>query len=262
VKTVEITSRQNPRFKSLAKLISSARDLRAEGLCVLEGEHLISQFVASGLPLETLIVTSDFAHKNAFMANEVLQIPVAHIGAFSELISPQNVIALAKIPQNPPIPAAQLVPFSVLILEKIQDPSNVGALLRTAAAMGVREAWLSEGCAYAWSQKTLRASQGAQCNLVVRENIELLSELAKFNGEICVTTLAESTPLSNAKLSAARIAFVMGNEGEGVSEAVLKLASTRVRIPMHAGVESLNVGAAAAIVLYEWQRQITVKLGK
>lgn len=259
---VEITSRQNPRFKSLAKLISSARDLRAEGLCVLEGEHLISQFVARGLVLETLIATIDFAEKNVFVAKEILLIPAAHIGAFSELISPQNVIALAKIPQNPPLPAAQLVPFSVLILEKIQDPNNVGALLRTAAAMGIREAWLSEGCAYAWSQKTLRASQGAQCNLVVRENMELLSALAKFNGEICVTTLTESTPLSKAKLSASHIAFVLGNEGEGVSEAVLKMATVRVRIPMHAGVESLNVGAAAAIVLYEWQRQIETKRNK
>jgi RNA methyltransferase, TrmH family len=262
VNKVEIISRQNPRFKSLAKLISSARDLRAEGLCVLEGEHLISQFVARGLALETLITTNDFADNTGFVANEILLIPSAHMGVFSELTSPQNAIGLAKIPKNPPIPAAQYVPFSVLILEKIQDPNNVGALLRTAAAMGVREAWLSEGCAYAWSQKTLRASQGAQCNLVVRENIELLSELAKFNGEICVTTLTESTSLSNAKLSAPRIAFVVGNEGEGVSEAVLKLASVRVRIPMHSGVESLNVGAAAAIVLYEWQRQITVKLGK
>jgi RNA methyltransferase, TrmH family len=262
VKTVEITSRQNPRFKSLVKLISSARDLRAEGLCVLEGEHLISQFVARGLALETLIVSKDFADKNSFTANEILVIPAAHIGAFSELISPQNVIALAKIPKNPPVPAAQLVPFSVLVLEKIQDPNNVGALLRTAAAMGVREAWLSEGCAYAWSQKTLRASQGAQCNIVVRENTELVSALAKFNGEICVTTLTESTSLSNANLSAQRIAFVVGNEGEGVSEAVLKLASVRVRIPMHAGVESFNVGAAAAILLYEWQRQITAKLDK
>jgi RNA methyltransferase, TrmH family len=259
VNTVEITSRQNPRFKSLVKLISSARDLRAEGLCVLEGEHLISHFVARGLALETLIVVKEFEDRNTFSAKEMLRIPAAHMGPMSELNSPQNIIALAKVPQNPPIPAAQFVPFSALILEKIQDPSNVGALLRTAAAMGIREAWLSEGCAYAWSQKTLRASQGAQCNLIVRENIELVSALAKFNGEICVTTLSESMQLIDATFTAQRIAFVVGNEGEGVSEAVLKLATSRVRIPMHAGVESLNVGAAAAIVLYEWQRQTANK---
>ncbi len=229
---------------------------------MLEGEHLISQFVARGAALQTLIVANETATDHAFSADEVLCVPAALIGALSELPSPQNIIALAKIPRNPPIPAAQFEPFSVLILEKIQDPSNVGALLRTAAAMGVREAWLSEGCAYAWSQKTLRASQGGQCNIVVREGVDLISALQKFNGEICVTTLVQSTPLSQAKLRAARIAFVVGNEGEGVSQAVMNLASARVRIPMHAGVESLNVGAAAAVVLYEWQRQTEKTIDK
>ncbi len=253
---VEITSRQNPRFKALAKLIASARDLRAEGLCALEGDHLISQFVESGSPLQTLIVAHEaLAEAKRFKADEIVVIPAALMGVFSELISPKMMIGLAKIPPCPALPPAQLAPFSVLALDRIQDPSNVGALLRTAAALGVREAWLSAGCAYAWSQKTLRSSQGAQCKLVVREEMNLEDALAKFNGQVCVTTFSQSTALQATKFGNDRMAMVVGNEGTGVSETLLALATTRIHIPMHAGVESLNVGAAAAIVLYEWQRQ-------
>jgi RNA methyltransferase, TrmH family len=253
---VEISSRQNPRFKSLVKLIASPRELRAAGLCVLEGEHLISQFVGRGATLETLIIANDSPNTTSkFAANETLLIPAAQFSPLSDLASPPRCIAVATIPRNPPIPAAQFEPFSVLILDRIQDPSNVGALLRTAAAAGVREAWLSDGCAYAWSQKTLRGSQGAQCNLIVRESVDVLAQLAKFNGHICVTTLTQSLPLYDAKLTAPRIAFVVGNEGEGVSAEIFALATARVRIPMQDGVESLNVGAAAAVVLFEWRRQ-------
>jgi RNA methyltransferase, TrmH family len=256
---VVLSSRQNPRFRSLVKLVSSARGLRAANLCVLEGEHLISQFVGRGVTLETLVIASVSGDSpgisTQFSARETLLIPAAQFGSLSDLASPPKCIALASIPSNPTIPAAQFEPFSVLILDRIQDPSNVGALLRTAAAAGVREAWLTQGCAYAWSQKTLRASQGTQCNLIVRENVDVVAELAKFNGQICVTMLALSSPLYEVTLTARRIAFVVGNEGEGVSDAISKLATARVRIPMQAGVESLNVGAAAAVVLFEWRRQ-------
>lgn len=259
----EITSRQNPRFKALSKLIASARDLRAEGLCVLEGDHLISQFVETGSPLQTLIVSQEaLADVKHVKTDEIVVIPAAQMGAFSELISPKMMVGLAKIPLCPAIPPAQLAPFSVLALDRIQDPSNVGALLRTAAALGVREAWLSPGCAYAWSQKTLRASQGAQCKLVVREELNLEEALAKFSGQVCVTTLTQSTALQATTFGNARMAMVVGNEGAGVSDSLLALATTRIHIPMHSGVESLNVGAAAAIVLYEWQRQNGQKSGR
>jgi TrmH family RNA methyltransferase len=151
------------------------------------------------------------------------------------------------------IPTAQHL--SVIALDDVQDPGNVGALLRTAAAAGVSESWLSAACAAPWSQKVLRASQGAQFELVVRDAVALSTEIAAFQGNVIVTTLAGSSLIFDVEFPKEPTLFIVGNEGAGVSPELLALARTRVRIPMRPGVESLNVGAAAAVLLYEWARQ-------
>jgi TrmH family RNA methyltransferase len=258
---VVIESKRNPRFLALAKLFHSPRERRAQDVCVLEGEHLIAQYTQKYGPVQTLICA--VGTKGAFPALETLLLTDALLAALSELNTPQQMIALANVPSHsvqrariaPIVPTAQSK--SVLALEDVQDPGNVGTLLRTAAAAGVDEVWLSPACAAPWSQKVLRASQGAQFEVVVRDGVDLAAEVSSFSGNVVVTTLERASSLFETRFPKQPTLFVVGNEGAGVSPALAGLASTRVRIPMRAGVESINVAAAAAVVLYEWRRQWT-----
>ncbi len=252
--TLAIASRRNPTFTEVQKLFTSARALRAAGQCVLEGEHLISQYVAHFGAVDTLICAAGMTPQ--FPSARTLEIPVALFGALSDLASPPQMIALARLPIISEIPAAQNEKnFSVLALDDVQDPGNVGAILRTAAAVGIDEIWASANTAYPWSQKVLRASQGAQFGVRIRDGVDVVALIGTTTSEIVVTTLEQSISLYAHQFGAGSIVFVVGNEGAGVSPEILARATTRLRIPMRAPVESLNVGAATAVVLYEWARQ-------
>jgi TrmH family RNA methyltransferase len=144
-----------------------------------------------------------------------------------------------------------------LLLEDVQDPGNVGSMLRSAAAAGVGQVLLSRHCAFAWSPKVLRAGQGAHFHLDVQEDIDLTQWAAGFvaaGGRLVATVAAGGTPLFDAPL-AGRVAIAVGNEGAGLTLPLQSLAGVRVTIPMPGGTESLNVAAAAAICLFECVRQ-------
>jgi len=128
----------------------------------------------------------------------------------------------------------------------VQDPGNVGAIIRSAAAFGVGTVVLDRQCADPWSPKVLRAGQGGHFAIALRQTDDLV---AAISGRLICTVVQGGTPLPKANLSG-RIAWAFGSEGAGLSAAVLAKAAERVTIPM-AGGESLNVAAAAAICLYE-----------
>jgi RNA methyltransferase, TrmH family len=243
-----IRSKQNPTYLALAKLIGAVRMQREQGVCVLEGEHLIGQFVARHGPVQTLIHAA--TNTLPFSAETEVVLAPGLLAALSSLATAPDHIAIARVPAQPPRAAAA----NVVVLDGVQDPGNLGTLLRTAAAAGVDEAWCGLGCAYAWSTKVLRASQGAQFGLVIREALDLPAELATFTGNVVVTTLSNASDLYATRLTVPS-AFVFGNEGAGVSADVRARATQRVNIPMAQGTESLNVSAAAAVVLFEWRRQ-------
>jgi RNA methyltransferase, TrmH family len=248
-----ITSRRNPGFAALVQLARSPRELRANRLCVLEGKHLIEQYLTtSRAPLETLVM-ADGTQFN-FPAARQLIVAEGLLSQLSDLSSPQPVIAFASIPEPAITDATQI--RSLLVLEDIQDPGNVGAMLRTAAAVGIEEVWLSAACAYPWSQKVLRASQGAQFSLRVRDGVSLLERLPAFRGRRVVTVLSDAASLYETRFAKNEsVAFLMGNEGAGISASLAALATDRINIPMREDVESLNVAVASGVVLYEWARQ-------
>ena len=137
---------------------------------------------------------------------------------------------------------------------RVQDPGNVGAILRTAAAAGVGQALLGPGCAAAWSPKVLRAGQGAHFALAIHEDADLGAFMADYRGTTAVTCLDGATPLYAATWNGP-LAWVFGAEGQGVRRELIDAAGLRIRIPMPGAVESLNVGAAAAICLFESVRR-------
>jgi TrmH family RNA methyltransferase len=140
-----------------------------------------------------------------------------------------------------------------LLLEDIQDPGNLGSILRSASASGVDLVYLSDHCADLWSPKVLRGGQGAHFHLPCIEKA-IFSDITKtFTGKIFATTLnGKSIFKENLK---GPVAFIFGNEGSGLQSETLDLTSHIIHIPMQKGIESLNVSAAVSVCLYEKYRQ-------
>jgi RNA methyltransferase, TrmH family len=254
-----ITSRQNPRLKEAARLVRSARDRRKAGRCVLEGEHLVAVYQARHGAPETLIVTDEALAREpvrAIAARDPAHTLIVPAALFAEVSTlPAGVGMLAVVPT--PRPQASAPADFCLLLDDVQDPGNVGSMLRSAAAAGVAQVLLSKHCVFAWSPKVLRAGQGAHFHLAIHEDVDLPAWAAAYRaagGAVVVTAAAGGCDLYGAPL-AGRVALVVGNEGAGVCPELVATASLRVTIPMPGGTESLNAAAAAAICLFECVRQ-------
>lgn len=256
---LRITSRHNPRLRDVAGLLASARDRRKAGKCVLEGEHLIAVYVGRHGDPEVLVVAEDCLARPGVAAlvarfpRETLVVPAP---LFAELATlPAGVGILAAIAA--PVPAPAAAADFCLLLDDVQDPGNVGSMLRSAAAAGVAQVHLSRGCAFAWSPKVLRAAQGAHFHLAIHEDVDLpawAAAYAQSGGRVVAAVAAGGSPLFATALGG-RIAVAVGNEGAGLSPALAACADTRVTIPMPGGFESLNAAAAAAVCLFERVRQ-------
>ena len=253
------TSRQNLRLKAAARLIASSRDRRKAGRCVLEGEHPVGVYWERHGAPETLIVTDDALLRPATRAlaeRDPSRTLVVAPALFAELATlPAGVGVLAIVPTPHPAPAAPT--DFCLLLEDIQDPGNVGSMLRSAAAAGVRQVLLSANCAFAWSPKVLRAGQGAHFLVDVFEDVDLVAWAAAYagcGGMVVGAVAAGGTDLYALALRG-RVALALGNEGAGLSPALAAATTHRATIPMPGGMESLNAAAAAAVCLFECVRQ-------
>ncbi len=254
-----VTSRHNPRLVEAAGLLASSRDRRKTGRCVLEGDHLIGVYLDRvGMP-ETLIVVDERLEDPRFRAitarmpaRDVIAVPAAVFGEVSTLPAAVGALAVVMTPAPSLPPPADFH----LLLEDVQDPGNVGAILRTAAAAGVEQVLLSKHCAFAWSPKVLRAGQGAHFLTTIVEDVDLVGWARAFreSGHVIATVAAGGEDLY-ATAMPARVAIVIGNEGAGLSKALRAAADSPVTIPMPGGAESLNAAAAAAVVLFECVRQ-------
>jgi TrmH family RNA methyltransferase len=256
---LRVTSRHNPRLAEAAALISSSRDRRKAGRCVLEGEHLIEVYLDRGGVPEALIVTDERVADPRFAAlvarvreRDVISVPAAIFGEVSTLPAAVGALAIIATPALTLPPPASFH----LLLEDVQDPGNVGAMLRTAAAAGVEQVLLSKHCAFAWAPKVLRAAQGAHFLTTIVEDVDLVAWVRSFrrDGRMIATVARGGADLYATDIPS-RVAIAIGNEGAGLSAALLNEAGARVTIPMPGGAESLNAAAAAAVVLFECVRQ-------
>lgn len=253
-----ITSRDNPIFKQLKKFADNARERRSEGKTLLDGVHLIESYMATfGLPDVVIIPEGKSTVEATGLIQELVDVstvmlPTLMFAELTPVASATGILALVKIPQLP-VPAS---PKFALMLEDIQDPGNIGSILRTAAAAGVEVAYLSTSCTDAWSPKALRGGQGAQFVLPIVERADLIEELNNFHGNSYATAM-HGESLYALDLSHPT-AFVIGNEGAGLRKQTIAATTKAITIPMaESSVESLNAGAAAAICLFERKRQVS-----
>ena len=249
----KIASPDNPHFRDWLKLAGSARQRRKSGLTLLDGAHLLAACLDAGLrPVEILLGGEPTAEVAALLRRvedvRVSQLDAALFAQLSELKTPTGVLALLALPQVALAPAR-----FALLLEDIQDPGNLGSMLRSAAAAGCDAVFLSKGCADAWSPRVLRAAMGGHFVMRIHEDADLLQVAGEMT--VYAAVLGAESSLFECELRAP-LAFAIGNEGAGLS-AELQSRCHPFAIPMPGQVESLNAAAAAAICLFEAVRQGT-----
>jgi RNA methyltransferase, TrmH family len=252
-----ITSRDNPRVRRWRELTRDGRERRKQRRAMIEGENLILAFLQSGGKVENLMLSKTASGRIELIAlakqsgKSPTVLADTVFRSITDAEAPAGIAAEIAIP----VVAQDLKTANAcLFLDAIQDAGNVGTILRSAAAFGIRHAVLGKGCADAWSPKVLRAAAGAHFSLQVTENTELVEKIKEFSGKIVCTVPRGGVSIRDAEL-AGRTGWIFGAEGQGVSAAFASCASLKVSIPMQDGTESLNVAAAAAICFYEFSRR-------
>ncbi len=255
----KITSRENATFKQLRLLAESSRERRKQGKTLLDGIHLISAWFAHFGPPELLIVSESGAQEaeiSEFLAQQPRALPQVFGDALfrevSPVTTPTGILALIAIPRSPP--AAGMSGSSCVLLDAIQDAGNLGSILRSAAAAGISDIFLGAGCAQAWSPRVLRAAMGAHFELRIHEHADLGQVIDHFGGISVSTRLDAAASIFDLDLSGP-VAWLFGNEGQGLTPDTASLTTHAVCIPMPGKAESLNVAAATSICLFEEVRQ-------
>ncbi len=274
-----ITSRDNELIQRLRRLHAKPGAYKAEGWVWLEGDHLCRAWLDRGFAAAQAVVTQQAWEARpdlralAMAAARVAVVPEALMKTVTALESPSPLGLLVDLPAWAPagsmraagaadealrdvdggVAATPLVGVPTVVLDRLQDPGNVGSILRSAAALGVTQVLAVQGTVAMWSPKVLRAGMGAHFGMRLMEGlpVQALSPLA---AQLVVTSSHEAQTLPRAKLPRA-CAWVFGHEGQGVSPELAAMAAVRVCIPQPGGQESLNVAAAAAICLYEGVRR-------
>ncbi|MCX7897899.1 MAG: RNA methyltransferase [Rhodocyclaceae bacterium] len=257
----KIVSRANPLYKDLRALARDRRRQRQERLALIEGAHLLASALDHGVRPECIVFAAEALTRGEIQTLRkrldgvpMYVMPLSLIRGLSELASPPSLLACIAYP----VPPMQWPKGDCLLLDGVQDPVNVGSILRTAAAAGITDVLLSTGCAGAWSQRALRAGQGAQFALSIHEGVDLIAFLGQYPGQSLAAIAHGGQPLYAIDL-ASPSAWIVGSEGAGVDPRLMAMASVCVTIPLASKVESLNVAAATAVCLFEMRRQ---RLGK
>lgn len=256
-----IISRDNPQYKELRRLADNAQARRKVGQSLLNGLHLCDTWLCQiGTPL--LCVVGESALSNPEVSKivqrcekgdtRVVALSDALFHPLSQVEHGVALLFLVKTPLPPATPSA-LTQSSVL-LDRVQDPGNLGSILRSAAAAGIKQVFCSTGTVQAWSPKVLRAGMGAHFMLEIFENAELAPLVEGATIPVIATSSHTEQSLYQLDLSAP-VSWLFGHEGQGVDKALLAAAKHRLAIPHVGDVESLNVAASAAVCFFEQVRQ-------
>ena len=244
-----ITSRKNPLLQQVRRLLTSRKDRVKEGLFVADGTKLLAEAVRWWPGLETVIL-SDGVQAAVPEHVRLVRVPEDVMESISPMQSPQGALFICRLPEkNTFVPKP-----GMLLLDGIQDPGNIGTILRTADALDVPVALL-EGCADPYSHKVVRSSMGAVFRTPVVQTDWETARAACCQAEIpvAVTALSDrAQDLRDAQLCS--MAVVIGSEGQGVRQQILENAQRELIIPMNPHCESLNAAIAASIVMWQMKQ--------
>jgi TrmH family RNA methyltransferase len=275
-----IQSRDNAQYKQLRQWASSAQARRKSGMTLLDGVHLCEAWLQHrGVPDLCVVAESALSHPevaalvaqcesnansnaksnsntNSYAgAAECVLLPDALFTPLGQVEHGVGILFAVKVPDAASSGhASPSLRSAALLLDSVQDPGNLGTILRSAAAAGIQEIYCGPGTAAAWSPKVLRAGMGAHFVLEITEDVDLVQLIQQASVPVYATQLDAAKTIYTADLRAPS-AWLFGHEGQGVSEQLLALATERLTIPQSSQVESLNVAASVAICLFEQRRQ-------
>jgi len=252
-----ISSRENPLFRELLQVAGSARERRRREASLIEGVHLCDAYLhRHGQPRRTVVSDEALGHPEVRALLGMLdEDPVVLSRAlFHALSAVEHGVGIAMLIETPRPPLPATIESDAVYLDRLQDPGNVGTILRTCAAAGVTRVITAPHTAWCWSPKVLRAAMGAHFHVDVHEAVPWETVARRLRVEVRATAASASATLWAADLGAPAL-WLFGREGSGLAPELIGAAALTVSIPQSAAVESLNVGVAAALCLYEQLRQ-------
>lgn len=248
-----ITSRQNPLCTHLRKLSSSAAYRRQCGEFLCDSPKLLQEALLWGSELHTVVVTAGTEAPPLPKGVRLVEVPVDVMRSVSPMETPQGTLFTCAI-HTEPLPET-LAGRRYVVLDTLQDPGNVGTILRTADAFHADGMFLVNGCADLYNPKTLRATMGAVFRCPVwTVGVEELSALLKRSGIPLYGAALREDTLDARQADYSRCAIAIGSEGRGLTDAVLAVCDRTIKIPMSEHCESLNAAAAATVLLWEAAR--------
>jgi TrmH family RNA methyltransferase len=253
-----ITSRANARVKQLRAAFAGQARLSG-GLVAIEGENLLREALRSGLPLKTIFLSERVAQPT--WIPQSVELMMLSDDVFASAVATQHPQGIAALLVPPRWEMAAETPANSLLLVAagLQDPGNLGTLIRSAEAFGATAVLTTQGTVSEWNQKALRASAGSVLRIPViqvaaEEIIALKIQGVRFYAAVAPDSGSQVLPAAEADMACA-CALMIGNEGSGLGEEWLALADARITIPTPGGVESLNAAVAGSLLLYEASRQ-------
>ena len=261
----KITSKDNSLIKQICKL--KERKYRNEyGMFVIEGAKIVKEAIAEGVKIKEIIVNEETLESSLIENNlkeqlkefDYIEVPSNIFKLLTEVEKPQGILAvIEKEKENTKIDYNQDI---ILALDDIQDPGNLGTIIRTADSIGLKQILVSKGTVDAYNSKVIRSTMGAifRVKILECENLpNTLKEIQANGFEILTTSLKTNKTIYDIKFN--KKVIVIGNEANGVSKEILDLSDEKAIIPMKGKTESLNASIATAVILYEYIRQTNFK---
>ncbi len=256
-----ISNITDPRVAPFAHL-SQTNFTRGSRLFVAEGDKVVQRLIDSDFIVDSLLAEEAWAARLEPLVPPETPIYVIERALMTELVGfrfHRGVLACGR--RNPPRSLAEILPPEkepalVLVCPAVQDPTNLGSIIRTAAAMGANAVLLGSECADPFSRRVLRVSMGSVLFLPLRESTDLIGDVVALREqqgfEVLATVLDDNAKPLDQVTRPKRLALVLGSEGHGLDERWLQLCPQQITLPMRAGIDSLNVAIAAAVFLYHF----------
>lgn len=252
-----ITSKDNDKIKEIKKIRDSKKVRDEKNVYIIEGLKMLKEAMSEGVKINTIIICEECLEKTAITSKLLYEIAKFNciyvtkniFNTLTEVVNPQGVLAIVEKPDTSNIKYDEDI---IMLLDNIQDPGNLGTVLRTADAIGLTQVLVTKNTVNPYNPKVIRATMGAifRVNVVVIEDFEIL----KRNGyTVIATSLKGSNNIYDVKFN--KHVIIIGNESNGISEELLDFADIKAKLPMNGKAESLNASVAASIIMYEYMRQ-------
>lgn len=256
---INIESKNNSLFKNIKKL-KEKKYRNQSSTYLIEGLRFVDEAFKSGVKIENILYTQEFSEKHSEFLSD--KNDIEHIVLSQSLLkelsftgTPQGIMAVVHM-ENKNLKNGDIV----VLVDKVQDPGNMGTIIRTAHAVGASGILATKGTVDIYNDKVLRSTMGSVFYLPVIEddNLEITKELKNEGFRLVVSSLQGKKDFFEENLSG-KIIIAVGNEGNGVSDEVYEISDIKVKIPMPGDAESLNVAVATSVMLYEKIRQNIIK---